>query len=217
MIVIGVGNAWRGDDGAGLAVARRVAAEGGTAHAHEGDCAALVELWSGADHAVVVDAARSGAPAGTVRHFDAAAAPLPAAAVRSGTHAFGVADAVELARALGRLPARLDVYAIEGGSFAAGDRLTPAVARAVAALAGRLGSRDGAPMTGSRRWSELSRGQRRTVVALGAAQLSLQAAALIDLARRPAAEVNGDKRVWAAVTFVNWAGPLAYFARGRRR
>lgn len=80
-------------------------------------------------------------------------------------------------------------------------------------------------MTGSRassvlrrrRWSELSRGQRRAVVALGAAQLSLQAAALIDLARRPAAEVDGDKRVWAAVTFVNWFGPLAYFARGRRR
>ena len=77
---------------------------------------------------------------GTVHRFDAAAAPLPAAAVRSGTHAFGVADAVELARALGRLPARLDVYAIEGGSFAAGDGLTPAVARAVVTLAERLGS-----------------------------------------------------------------------------
>ena len=68
-----------------------------------------------------------------------------------------------------------------------------------------------------RRWSELSRGQRRAVVALGTAQLCFQAAALIDLARRPADQVDGDKRVWAAVTFVNWFGPLAYFVRGRRR
>ena len=58
--------------------------------------------------------------------------------LRSSTHAFGVADAVELARALGRLPGRLDVYAIEGASFAAGDRLSPAVERAVAELAAEL-------------------------------------------------------------------------------
>ncbi len=68
-----------------------------------------------------------------------------------------------------------------------------------------------------RAWSELSRGQQRGVIAVGATQLTLQSAALIDLARRPAREVNGDKRLWAAATFVNWAGPLAYFARGRRR
>lgn len=72
------------------------------------------------------------------------------------------------------------------------------------------------PAVRRRAWSELSRGQRRAVIAAGAAQLSLQAAALIDLTRRPAREVNGDKRLWAAATFVNWAGPLAYFVRGRR-
>jgi hypothetical protein len=43
-------------------------------------------------------------------------------------------------RALGRLPRRLDVYAIEGASFTAGDRLSPAVARAVDELATTLGS-----------------------------------------------------------------------------
>jgi hydrogenase maturation protease len=51
-----------------------------------------------------------------------------------------VAEAIELARELDRLPARLRVYAIEGSDFAAGARLTPAVERAVAALAGELGS-----------------------------------------------------------------------------
>jgi hydrogenase maturation protease len=52
-----------------------------------------------------------------------------------------VSDAIELTRALGRLPAQLEVYAIEGESFAAGDRLSPAVERAVEELAARLGAR----------------------------------------------------------------------------
>ena len=124
-LLIGVGNAWRGDDAAGLVLARRL---GGLAH--EGDGLALVDAWAGARHVVVVDAAASGAPPGTVHRFDASA-PLPARALRSSTHALGLAEAVELARALGRLPERLEVYAIEGADFAVGAGLTPAVAAAV--------------------------------------------------------------------------------------
>ncbi len=143
MIVIGVGNAWRGDDGAGLAVARRLreaAPAGLEVREVEGDASALVDAWAGADRVVVVDAAESGAPPGTVRRFDAVAEPLPARGVRSSTHAFGVPDAIELSRALGRLPARLDVYAIEGAGFTAGDRLSPAVDQAVAAVVEELRS-----------------------------------------------------------------------------
>jgi hypothetical protein len=68
-----------------------------------------------------------------------------------------------------------------------------------------------------KRWAELSTPQRAGVVAAGAVQLGLLSAALRDLARRSSAEVNGSKRVWAAVSFVNFVGPLAYFAFGRRR
>jgi hydrogenase maturation protease len=141
LIVIGVGNAWRGDDGAGLAVARRLrelAPAGIEVREVEGDATALVDAWSGAEHVVVVDAAQSGAAPGTVRRFDARSQPLPVRSLRSSTHAFGVSDAVELARSLDRLPDRLDVYAIEGASFVAGDRLSPSVERAVAELAGEL-------------------------------------------------------------------------------
>ena len=111
MILIGVGNGWRGDDGAGLALARRVrerAPSGVEVREVEGDATALMDAWSGAEHVVVVDAAQSEAAPGTVRRFDAGAAALPVRALRSSTHAFGVSDAVELARALGRLPDRLD-------------------------------------------------------------------------------------------------------------
>src|SRR6478609_604315 len=99
--VIGVGNAWRRDDGTGPAVA---AALGGIS---TDDPSHLLDLWYGARRVIVVDAARSGAPAGTIHRFDAAE-PLPAGLGHS-THAFGVADAVELARALGRLPPELTV------------------------------------------------------------------------------------------------------------
>ncbi len=137
MIVIGVGNAWRGDDAAGLMVARRLR---GTvaAREQEGDGTGLLEAWAGARHVVVVDAAARDAAPGSVRRFDARAAPLPARFLRSSTHAFGVADAVELARALDRLPERLEVYAIEGASFAAGAPLSAAVAAAIDELADRL-------------------------------------------------------------------------------
>ena len=127
--LIGLGNAWRGDDAAGLAVARRL-----DGVAHEGDAVALLELWAGASQAVVVDAAASGAAPGTVHRFDGAR-PLPARTLRSSsTHAFGLADAVELARALGRLPPRLEIYAIEGADFTLGAPLSPAVATAVERL-----------------------------------------------------------------------------------
>jgi hydrogenase maturation protease len=142
-MVIGVGNAWRGDDAAGLVVARRLrelAPAGLEVHEHEGEATGLLETWAGARHVVLIDAAASGAPAGTVRRFDARGRPLPARTLRSSTHAFGVADAIELARSLGRLPARLDVYAVEGTDFSAGGDLTPAVARAAERLAQTLAS-----------------------------------------------------------------------------
>jgi hydrogenase maturation protease len=140
-VVIGVGNGWRGDDAAGLEVARRIATagpDGVRAVALEGEQSGLLEAWTAADDVAIVDACASGAAPGTLHRHDARAAPLPAHLSRSSTHAFGVAEAVELARALDRLPRTLTVYAIEGGSFALGERLTPPVARAVGALADEL-------------------------------------------------------------------------------
>jgi hydrogenase maturation protease len=136
-LVIGIGNAARGDDAAGLIAARRL---GGLEH--EGDPVGLLDLWDGADCAVVIDAVSSGAAAGTVHRFDAAGAPLPAWSRSSAsTHAVGLAEAIELARTLGRLPPRLVVYGIEGERFEAGTQLTPAVAAAVEAVAAAV--RDG--------------------------------------------------------------------------
>lgn len=69
----------------------------------------------------------------------------------------------------------------------------------------------------SKHWSDLSSRQRALIVAGGAVQLALLGAALADLRRRPADQINGSKRLWTAASFVNFVGPLAYFRFGRRR
>lgn len=66
-------------------------------------------------------------------------------------------------------------------------------------------------------WNELSPPQRATVVGAGLVQISLTIAALRDLRRRPAEQVKGRKSLWVAASFVNFVGPLSYFAFGRRR
>jgi hydrogenase maturation protease len=128
MKVIGLGNEWRSDDGAGLEVARRT---GG--RQLDGEPVALVEALAGAEEEVtIVDAVRSGAPPGTVHEFEAGAAPLPVRLFgTSSTHALGLAEALELARSLGRLPARVRVLGIAGARFDYGRGLSPEVEAAV--------------------------------------------------------------------------------------
>lgn len=127
--MIGVGNALRGDDAAGLVVAERL---GGITH--EGEGTALLDLWEGCDAVVLIDTMRSGAPPGTIRRFDASSDPLPAELSRASTHAIGVAEAIELARSLGRLPRTMIVYGVEGAMFDAGAPLSAAVSASLEAL-----------------------------------------------------------------------------------
>ncbi len=140
--VTGVGNAWRRDDGAGLEVARRLSIDPPpgmrVVRRHGDDASGLLEDWRDADAAIVIDAAAGGAAAGSVHRFDAVAAPLPAQVVGACGHAVGVAEAVEVGRALHRLPRSLLVYAIEGREFGLGEGLTPAVERAVTVVVAEL-------------------------------------------------------------------------------
>ena len=130
ILVIGIGNAYRSDDAAGLMAVRRVkqrAPEFCSAVEHSGEGAALMELWKDADAVIVIDAVQSGAAPGTVSRFDASLRPLPASTFRSSTHAFSLLQAIELSRALQQLPCPMIVYGIEAQNFAAGTSLSPAV------------------------------------------------------------------------------------------
>lgn len=136
VLVVGVGNTLRGDDAAGPLVARRLADAGVRAVPFAGEPVGLLDLWAGARAVVLVDAVRSGGEPGTLHRWDASAAPLPAALGGStSTHAVGLGDAVELARALDRLPGRLVVLGVEGSCFDTGAALSPAVAAALEPLA----------------------------------------------------------------------------------
>ena len=140
-VVIGLGTSARGDDAVGLHVARKVAAAapaGVVVIIAPGDPLALLDRWDAEDEVVLVDAAASLGMPGRVHRLDPVAAPLPPDLRMASTHAFGFAATVELARVLGRLPARLTIFAIEGATFAVGAALSPAVARAADALAARI-------------------------------------------------------------------------------
>jgi hydrogenase maturation protease len=138
MLLIGIGNEYARDDGAGLLVAREVketARDNFGILEHNGEGTSLLEAWKGATWVIVIDAVRSGAEPGKVYRFDAGRAPLPAQPFRGSTHAFGLYEAVELARSLNQLPRWLTVYGIEGQDFTAGVDISPAVRQAIGEVA----------------------------------------------------------------------------------
>ena len=71
-------------------------------------------------------------------------------------------------------------------------------------------------MRRSQRWDESSPWTKVLIMVLTAVQVSLAVSAWADLAERPAGQVNGRKRRWAAIIAVNFVGPILYFTRGRR-
>lgn len=158
--VIGVGNEFRRDDGAGWAVvallreraARRRLPPDTVLARCGGDPGRLIELWEDTALAVVVDACfpRPAQP-GRVHRWEAAAGGVlrPAGPARHSTHGLGLAEALCLGEALGRRPGRLVVYAVEGLDRSLGVGLAPAVERALPPLARRIEA-DLAPTPGSR-------------------------------------------------------------------
>jgi hydrogenase maturation protease len=137
MLILGCGNRQRGDDAAGILVAERLRTLGIAAEVCAGEPSELMEAWSSADDVMVIDAVVAGAPVGSVHVWDGRHPPQFATAKRS-THGFGVAEAIELGRALDRLPARLRVYGIEGKNFEVGRAVSPEVQRAVEEVVHRI-------------------------------------------------------------------------------
>lgn len=141
-LVIGVGNEYRGDDAVGLIVARRIRDDSSTrvsVREESGEGAALMEAWQGVESIILIDAVQAGGAPGTIYRFEAHVEPMPTRFFHYSTHAFSVAEAIELARKLNQLPARLIVYGIEGRNFEAGIGLSPEVEQAAQDVARRAG------------------------------------------------------------------------------
>lgn len=137
VVVIGIGNPDRGDDGAGAAAAALLRAcdlppwvsivDG------DGDPARLLDAWDGAELAVVVDAVHSHtAPVGHVHRLSVrGGSPVQLAPGAPTSHGLGPGDAISLAAALDRLPGAVLVFAIEGDRFELGDTMSAAVSAGV--------------------------------------------------------------------------------------
>jgi hydrogenase maturation protease len=116
VLVIGIGNEFRGDDAVGLLAARDVEAlrlPGVRVLESRGDGARLMRLWKDFTTVMLIDAVHSGSPPGTLHRLDASHNPIPARFLCTSSHQFGVAEAVETARALGELPEHLIVFGVE--------------------------------------------------------------------------------------------------------
>jgi hydrogenase maturation protease len=131
----------RGDDAVGLMAARRIRQEvGDRVEVIEAEMAGvdLIELMKGAHSVLLIDAARSGQAPGTIHRLDASAGPIGGQIFPRSSHALGMVDALELARAMGVLPATVIVYGVEAGNMEAGQPLSPAVTRALNEVVDRI-------------------------------------------------------------------------------
>ena len=151
--IIGCGNLDRGDDAAGLLVARRLHALGvGTPGVeipaveipvveiteHSGESFSLMDCWAGFENVILVDATAPSGKPGQVQVWNARVERLPEDVFPCSTHAFGVREAVELARTMNRLPRALLIYGIEGKQFSFAAPLSVEVERAVASVVEQL-------------------------------------------------------------------------------
>lgn len=134
VVVVGVGNAFRRDDGVGLAVlaaARPSLPPGVTAVESDGEPTRMLDAWNDAEVVVVVDAVRADAPAGTIHHFELDDAARVTSRASGGTHGLGLGEAARLGATLGRLPARVIVVGIEPADLDDGPGLSVPVAAVV--------------------------------------------------------------------------------------
>ncbi len=141
VLVACLGNPDRGDDRIGALVAEALSGRLPPDVAlivRSGDMLALIDDWEGSDAFVCVDAAAPMGLPGRIHRFDLARDELPAEMAVASSHAFGLAEAIGLARMLGRAPRDIVVYAVEGACFDVGAAVTFEVAAAADRLVDRV-------------------------------------------------------------------------------
>jgi len=134
VVVAGIGNEYRQDDGVGIAVANAVTAVLPTVLdiGPIADPLDLLGKWDYADLAVVIDATRSGAAPGTVTCMDLDDPSVTLQGAQpSSTHGLGVPDVMRLARVLLAAPQRVVLIGIEGREFNDGSSMGRAVQESV--------------------------------------------------------------------------------------
>ncbi|CAM2067291.1 Hydrogenase maturation protease [Sulfidibacter corallicola] len=135
ILIVGLGNALRTDDGAGILAVRGLAEAGLPERVrvaeHRGDGLALLDLWAGFDRVILCDAVAADLEPGTVISIDLTDQDPPDAPTPSSTHGLGLKESVAMARALGQLPARCLLVGVVLAELALGAHPSPPVLAAI--------------------------------------------------------------------------------------
>ena len=119
IVIIALGNTFRGDDGIGAAVINALKGQLQDCAFIEGqdDSLAIINAWETAELAIIVDAAGPAASPGKVSRLEIDDQPLPHEMASCSSHGLGLAEAIELGRTLNKLPGQIIIYAVEAVSF----------------------------------------------------------------------------------------------------
>ncbi len=140
--IIGVGNAWRGDDAAGLSVARRLRQDNlpqVEIAESPGTGGSILEAWKDAARVIVVDAVVAGGSPGVIYRFDAhdPAATFPVSRSPS-SHGWGLSEALALGKVFQDLPPSSLFMGLKGKILPSAAELSPAVGAAIPEAARRI-------------------------------------------------------------------------------
>lgn len=130
VLLIGIGNEFREDDGLGLYVSRHdkiTRLRNVAIIENSGDGMAMMDAWKDGRKVILIDAVRSGRPAGTIFYFDLLKDPIPSGLFNISTHNIGIPDCITLSKKLDLLPEKLFFYGVEGKNFGHGKKLSPVV------------------------------------------------------------------------------------------
>lgn len=134
LIIIGIGNPFRGDDGVGWAVVdslKTKIGEGLNVQRSRGDISELLEAFTRYSTVYLVDACCMKAPVGLWDRIDVLKTSLPLDNKQTSTHGFNLSQVIDIAKALNQLPSKLIIYVVNGGSYEIGERLSSAVEKAI--------------------------------------------------------------------------------------
>jgi hydrogenase maturation protease len=134
ILILGIGNDFRGDDGFGLVVARQLRPRypGVPIHLSRGDATELLDYFDQTQCLLMIDAIYDpGTEAGHLHHIDFHARSKTVASIRSSTHLVSITEAIELGRLYDRLPQQLHLFGVTATIFDHGTPISDKVQAAI--------------------------------------------------------------------------------------
>ena len=133
ILLAGIGNPFRQDDGVGAFIAREIKKLDFSrvlCVEHQGEGIDLIERWKKFSTAILIDAVSSPDKPGTIFRFELPPDELPKNVFACSTHALNIADVIHLARTLDQCPQKIIVYGIAGMNFEMGQGFSDEVTNA---------------------------------------------------------------------------------------